>query len=304
MSQPLDPGLYEALVTARLERRLDQLNERLATQRGALSTAEAPNRIALHLSRVVEQAIASLAEAKRSHRGLEVARELLKRLDELVERIDAAEDAPVEAEPVLRSILGRLPDGSTAEIETPLIPLLDTTLLTNAPGEPHVGRQLRAEIGSADRIDVLMAFVRKTGIAPLQEDLRRHCRQGRRLRVLTTTYTGSTEQKALDLLQELGAEVAVVVRHEQYSAACEGLAVPSRVGLSTAYIGSSNLTHSAQVSGLEWNVRVSGARNPDVVNKVGAVFDSYWEGGDFADYEAEDFREHTEQVKAQGPRSI
>ena len=33
---------------------------------------------------------------------------------------------------------------------------------------------------------------------------------------------------------------------------------------STAYIGSSNLTHSAQVTGLEWNVRVSGARNPDV----------------------------------------
>ena len=48
-------------------------------------------------------------------------------------------------------------------------------------------------------------------------------------------------------------------------------------GYSTAYIGSSNLTHSAQVLGLEWNVRVSRSRNPDAVAKMAAVFASYWE---------------------------
>ena len=56
-------------------------------------------------------------------------------------------------------------------------------------------------------------------------------------------------------------------------------------GFSTAYIGSSNLTHSAQVTGLEWNVRVSGARNPDVVEKMAAVFESYWTSGDFVAYD-------------------
>lgn len=52
-------------------------------------------------------------------------------------------------------------------------------------------------------------------------------------------------------------------------------------GYSTAYIGSSNLSHSALVTGLEWNVRVSGVRNPDVVAKMVAVFDSSWANGDF-----------------------
>ena len=44
-----------------------------------------------------------------------------------------------------------------ATLTLPVTPLLDTTLLTNAPGEPRVGHQLRTEIPSADRIDVLPA---------------------------------------------------------------------------------------------------------------------------------------------------
>jgi len=45
---------------------------------------------------------------------------------------------------------------------------------------------------------------------------------------------------------------------QQHAAACEGMAVLSPFRIFNAYIGSSNLTHSAQVVGLEWNVRVSG----------------------------------------------
>lgn len=66
-----------------------------------------------------------------------------------------------------------------------------------------------------------------------------------------------------------------------------------RTGYSTAYIGSSNLTHSAMVTGLEWNVRASGVRNPDVVGKMSAIFESYWESGDFVDFKHEEFRDRT-----------
>lgn len=73
-------------------------------------------------------------------------------------------DAPSDPATVLHAILGRLPDDAQA-IAQPLIPLLDTTLLTNAPGEPNLWSQLRSEIESADRIDVVMAFIRRSGIA-------------------------------------------------------------------------------------------------------------------------------------------
>ncbi len=65
-------------------------------------------------------------------------------------------------------------------------------------------------------------------------------------------------------------------------------------GYSTAYIGSSNLTQSAQVLGLEWNVRVSAARNPDAVAKMAAVFTSYWESRDFTAYDAAEFARRTQ----------
>lgn len=83
---------------------------------------------------------------------------------------------------MLRAVLSRTPDGGLETMLEPLIPLLDATLLTNAPGEPRVD--------------------------------------------------------------------------------------------------------SAQISGLEWNVRVSGARNPDVIDKVAAVFESSWNSGDFVPYDA------------------
>ena len=175
----------------------------------------------------------------------------------------------------------------------PLIPLLDTTLLTNAPGEPRVGNQLLTELHSADRIDLVMAFIRRSGIAPLLDTLRNHCQSGRKLRVLTTTYTGSTEGRALDALSELGADVRVSYDMSTTRLHAKAWLFHRRSGFSTAYIGSSNLTYSAQISGLEWNVRVSGARNPDVIDKVAAVFESYWNSGDFVPYDAETFAAET-----------
>ena len=117
-----------------------------------------------------------------------------------------------------------------------------------------------------------------------------HCTAGRPLRVLTTTYTGSTEARALDELREAGADIRVSFDTDNTRLHAKAWLFHRQSGFSTAYIGSSNLTHSAQISGLEWNVRVSGARNPDVIDKVAAVFESYWQHPDFRPYDPVEFR--------------
>lgn len=113
-----------------------------------LSSADASDRIAWHVSRQVERALLDVSNEDRVRIGLRVARALLDRLGELVEVDRSA--LPVDPAAVLHAVRRRSPDGTPAEMGVPVIPLLDTTLLTNAPGEPTLWSQLRSEIESAD----------------------------------------------------------------------------------------------------------------------------------------------------------
>jgi superfamily II DNA or RNA helicase len=282
-------GLYEVLVTQLLERELQHLGQTLRAEREPLRAADAADRLALHLSRIVRRVVDDLAETDRVKIGIALVRDLLKQLGQTMDEANVLDQAPVDKDHVLKALLDRRPDGEFDKIPSPSTPLLDTTLLTNSPGDPRVGHEILSEIYSADRIDVVIAFIRRSGIAPLLDALRRHCECGRELRVLTTTYTGSTEAKAVEGLLALGAQVRVSYDTSLTRLHAKAWLFHRRSGFSTAYIGSSNLTHSAQIAGLEWNVRVSSARNPDVVEKVAAVFESYWNNGDFRPYVAEEF---------------
>jgi superfamily II DNA or RNA helicase/HKD family nuclease len=293
----LEPGLYEALVTAAFSRLLtDRVEMAGRPKLRDLADAEAADRLSRHIAGIVERVIEALPEAGRADVGARIVKELIERLSENPQAgkaVDSESDIPLDPARVLAAILRVRPDGSEEALETPLTPLLDTTLLTNSRGEPAVGHELRAEIHSSDAIDIVMAFVRWSGIRPLFEALRQHCRNGKPLRLVTTTYTNSTELRALDELAAFGAEVRVSYDTASTRLHAKAWLFHRRTGYSTAYIGSSNLTHSAMVTGLEWNVRVSAVRNPDVVAKMNAVFESYWASGDFVPFDHDEFRSRT-----------
>ena len=291
---PLPPGLYEALVTEALEKQLADLVAAAVTPEVRdLADAEAADRLSRHIAMVVSRAIEALPEHGRAQAGAQIISRLVDVLSQVTDAIDRDIDLPLDPARVLSAILRRRPDGSAEALDTPLTPLLDTTLLTNSRGEPALGHEIRAEIHSSDAIDVVMAFVRWSGIRPLLEALRHHCRDGKPLRVVTTTYTNSTELHALEELAALGADIKVSYDTASTRLHAKAWLFHRKSGYSTAYIGSSNLTHSAMVTGLEWNVRVSGVRNPDVIAKMNAVFDSYWASGDFVSFDRDEFRHRT-----------
>lgn len=294
----LHPGIYEELLTANLNNQLHRLGTDLS-QVEILAAAEAPDRLALHLADIVERTVSQFTEESRVTRGVALVREvgevLLARANES-NATELAQDLVSEGR-VLRAVYRRRPDGQAEHVQQPLTPLLDTALLTNPRSEPAMSKQIQSEIPSAHGIDLIMAFIRFSGLRPLLDDLRRHCQSGRRLRILTTTFTGTTEGAALVALAELGADIRVSYDTDTTRLHAKAWMFHRNHGVSTAYVGSSNLTHAAQVDGLEWNVRISSRRNRDVLTKMAAVFDSYWESGDFVPFDSHEFAEAMTQAR-------
>ncbi len=155
----------------------------------------------------------------------------------------------------------------------------------NARGEPHLALELRREIASADGVDLIVAFVRWHGVRLLLADLERAIQRGAPVRLLTTTYTGSTERRALDALHQCGASVKISYDTQTTRLHAKAWIFHRHSGFSTAYIGSSNLTKTALSDGREWNVRLSGAREVELLQKVLAAFEAQWASSDYESYD-------------------
>jgi hypothetical protein len=165
VNEPLAAGLYESLLTTRLEQILAELPPELVSSRSALANAESEDRVSRHIARLVARTIRAFPETERAQRAVQLAVDVLGHLETLTDRdLGLVAEAPLQPGGVLHSVLRRLPDGTAEIMERPLTPLLDTTVLTNAPGEPVLVHETRAEIPSSDSIDVLMAFIRWSGV--------------------------------------------------------------------------------------------------------------------------------------------
>ena len=300
----LPVGAYSELVTEALDALLadDDLRSRALVAR--LRDADAGDRLGRHLGSLVARSIGSLSDTDRANAGAVLVERLIEALEAYAPSTALRGDRIAPPARILEAVRARRPDGQLAPFDLPLTPLLDTTVLTNARGEPTIQHELAAEVPSASSIDVVMAFVRWSGVRPLLPALRRHREEGRRVRLITTTYTDSTEARALDELSGIGVEVRVSYDTTTTRLHAKAWVFHRHRGATTAYIGSSNLTHSAQVTGLEWNVRVSGLRNPDVVAKMAAVFESYWESDDFVPYVHDEFVTRTNVVGGAGPQFV
>jgi len=289
MSRP--PGLYEELLTRGFARDVAELESQGFTVLQSTPTAaEARVLLARHLLRLLTRALSDSSGDEATGRQLDVARRVHAALGAVDGETTVPDDALEEPARLLSAILRR-PTGP-AQVEDPTrpeIPLTASDLLVNARGEPRIGHSIAAEIPSADRIDLVCAFIRWHGIRVIDNQIRRFREQGRPLRVITTVYTGSTERRALDRLTELGALVKVSYETQATRLHAKAWLFQRDSGYSTAYVGSSNLTHTALSEGVEWNVRISEAETPALLDKFRATFDSYWADPSFEDYDPTKF---------------
>ncbi|MET9363175.1 DUF3427 domain-containing protein [Streptomyces sp. NPDC006632] len=273
-------GLYEQLITLRLTEQLRGLDANgwrsVDAEVGVEST---PHVLARHIADTVRQVLRRLPAAERVHAANHIL-ESVSTLDGAREWVDLVADGP-------RQLLALAePEAPGVYAIRPATPLSDTALITNAPDDPNLGFELRAELATADRVDLLCAFVKWHGLRVLEQSLKAAHARGVPIRVITTTYIGATERRALDrLVEDFNAEVRVSYELRSTRLHAKAWLFRRNSGYDTAYVGSSNLSKAALLDGLEWNVRLSSVATPDVLRKFEATFDSYWSDPTFEVYD-------------------
>lgn len=277
-----NPGPRDHLLTRALRAALDGLDPELLVEND-LDPAEAPERLARHLMDEVRIALGdddetADAQAQRTN--------ALLRLALAGAEPDPAAEVLLPAR-VLQGIRGRSPLGALQSPVLPETPLGQSDLLVNAEGQPSIGSELRKELASADSVDLISAFVIQSGVNQIREALSAVVDRGGRVRVITTTYMGATDKRAVDALFELGAEVKVALDARTTKLHAKAWLVERESGLSTAFVGSSNLSRTALFDGLEWNVRLSSMDAAHVIERVRMTFASHWESEYFEAYDPE-----------------
>ena len=270
----LAEGLYEALHTERLSRELSQTTW-LEPRFAGVDPLEAPDVLARHVARAVRRVLSDEHDAGRRR----------ERVNSLLAVLDADEEQLVEGIEQLIALTRPIAPG-VHQLIRPVTPLSQAALLTNTRGEPSLSAELRADMASADHVDLLCAFIRWHGLRVLEEPLAVLRDRGVPLRVITTTYVGATERRAVDeLVRRFGAEVRISYETQSTRLHAKAWLFRRHSGYDTAFVGSSNLSRSALLDGLEWNVRLSGVATPELLRKFEATFDTYWEDAAFSPYD-------------------
>jgi len=294
MAGRLADGLYEHVVTGALARDLGALQEGRTATTEQLEPADSNVVLARHLAAEVERALAMVPHAERPLGQVTIVNRLLDELRAITAKGDGAADAAVAAADGRVESPGHelLSIFRTAKYERPQTPLASSTLLTRNRAEPSLGGELAREVASADRIDVLVAFITVGGVRLLRDALETFARRSTtavRLRVLTTVFTQTTELDAVELLAALpGAEVKVSYDIRRTRLHAKAWLFYRDTGLHTAYVGSANLTSTALGSGQEWMVKACAADLPHVIEKFRGTFESLWNDSEFEPFNPQD----------------
>ena len=299
------PGVYETLISQAIEEKLAGFpNTEFLIKKEDIDSADSYMRLADYLADVVSGILKEYFRDKDAKttisKQVDVVNRILKFIEDewRTEQIDTEQDQLSEESKLqfLRGIyskIGYTDEQVEAKAKNHPVSGYRVSNLFTGGNDISMDDEVRRDIQTADQIDLVVSFIKFEGLRLLIDELRKFVqRAGTRLRVITTTYMGATDPKAIRRLYEL-AQLGDVTIRASFNTQQERLHAKAYIfnrhnGFNTAYIGSSNLSRSALTKGLEWNMRVTSIENPHIINKTKATFDNYWNSDDFEPIDSEE----------------
>lgn len=277
----LKEGIYEHIINKETKGEIEQTEEKnLVCVKNNIDNAESPQILADYLAKVIRNKLEEIEEQQ----------DRVNMINKILSEAGLLEEMQiVDYENLLTEVMTHqqylFQSQSRSQTIRPISGFRVSNLFTGGGSALSLGEEIRREIASADEICFIVSFLKVSGIRILMDDLKKFTqKEGSRLRIITTTYCGVTQSKAIEQLLELpNTEIRI-----SYNTDIERLHAKSYIflrnsGMNTAYIGSSNLSKSAQTDGLKWNIRVTNIENPHIIKTALATFDMYWNSPNFED---------------------
>ncbi len=299
--QDLQDGLYEKVISTGFEKKMREALEQkeIWAEREEVDAQEAVGYLANYLKKLIHISLKEIADQN----GEDVMQQEVALTNALVQKlVQQSQDLGEGHEVVNQSFLLKSLEHRANAIkektwQRPATSLTRSFLFTNSKQDVSMVHELQREIASSDRIDMLVSFIRFSGLSMILPYLREFTQRGGHLRVVTTTYMGATDPKAIVELSKLDhTDIRISYNVKETRLHAKSYMFHRNSGYSTAYVGSSNLSHAAIAEGMEWNMKVTAYDLPRILEKMKATFETYWHSFDFQVFHR-DCKEDIEKLK-------
>ena len=281
-------GIYEELVTQLVAQHLNDLDKSsFFINRSKLDKEEASSIISKHLALTIKNALKFIKGDNPIELQIEIANRIILLLKEELKNAEFENDLISIEGSILKAVFSKL-DAHYSDFNlhlkeiTPYTRLSQSELFTGGNVGLSLESELKKEILSSNEIYLLVSFIKFKGIIILERELQEFTKRGGKLRVITTTYMGASDYKAIQLLSKLpNAEVKISYNTGNERLHAKAYLFKRNTGFHTGYIGSSNFSRTALTDGLEWNLKVTTKEVSHIIDKFQKTFDSYWQSNDF-----------------------
>ena len=284
----LKNGLYEQVINKSLDKELAETDKLIQT--AAIDPAEAAKILSQYISEVVEKGLQNVRDNGGDVSSqVELVNKIISSVVSGTQETSFDSMSVAERAEMLLALIERKNEihalNEKAEIIRPETSIAQSSLFTGAIHEPQMFTELKKEIVSCNRIDMLVSFIKWSGLRLIIDELREFTMNGGKLRIITTSYMGATDIKAIEELRILpNTKIKVSYDTKRTRLHAKTYVFYRGTGFTTAYVGSSNLSNAAISSGLEWNVKVTKKDLPETIDKIAATFESYWNSSEFEYY--------------------
>jgi len=285
-------GLYEQLINKLIESKLKNIDKNVFyIQEAEIDKNEASKILSQYVSNVIRFALSLISGENSIEKQIELSNKIIGLLQSEIRSENFDEDLIEAKAKILTAVFSKV-DLGVADFDkylkqiTPYTRLAQSELFTGNNAGISLESEIKKEILSSDKINFLVSFIKWTGIRIFEKELIEFTERGGQLKVITTSYMGATDLKAIEFLSKLkNTEVKVSYNTDNERLHAKAYLFYRNTGFHTGYIGSSNISRSALTNGLEWNLKVTTKEVGHIIDKFQKTFETYWLDKEFENFE-------------------